>query len=45
MGTGTTGIAALMHDRKFYGCELDANYFEAACNRIKQEDAQERLFA
>ena len=44
MGTGTTGIAALMHDRKFYGCELDEDYFEAACKRIKQEAAQERLF-
>ncbi len=44
MGTGTTGIAALMHDRKFYGCELDTDYFEAACKRIKQHAAQERLF-
>jgi len=34
-----------MHDRKFYGCELDTDYFEAACKRIKDEIAQERLFA
>jgi site-specific DNA-methyltransferase (adenine-specific)/modification methylase len=45
MGTGTTGIAALMHDRNFHGCELDVDYFEAACKRIKSEAAQERLFA
>lgn len=44
MGTGTTGIAALMHDRKFHGCELDKDYFEAACKRIKSEASQERLF-
>ena len=44
MGTGTTGIASLKHNRNFIGCELDADYFEAACKRIIAEAQQERLF-
>lgn len=37
MGSGSTGVAALRTGRKFLGCEIDAEYFEAACNRIAEE--------
>jgi len=30
--------------RYLVACELDADYFEAACKRIKAEASQERLF-
>ena len=36
MGSGTTGVAAVRLQRKFIGCELDANYFEIAKTRINQ---------
>jgi len=45
MGTGTTGVASLNHNREFYGCELDKDYYEASIKRITQATAQERLFA
>jgi len=34
MGSGSTGKAALLEDRKFIGCEMDEGYFEIAKNRI-----------
>lgn len=34
MGSGTTGIAAIMSDRRFYGIEKDPNHFQTACKRI-----------
>lgn len=35
MGSGTTGVAALKHNRKFIGIEIDSNYYNIACSRIK----------
>ncbi len=38
MGSGTTGVAAMMQGRSFIGIEQDADHFNIACKRI--EDAQ-----
>jgi site-specific DNA-methyltransferase (adenine-specific) len=35
MGSGTTGVAAIQTGRKFVGVEIDPQYFELACSRIK----------
>lgn len=45
MGSGTTGVAALRHGRKFIGIELEPKYFDIACKRIEQAHAQGQLFA
>ena len=37
MGSGTTGVACLRTGRKFVGVEIDEEYFEIACGRIKSE--------
>jgi hypothetical protein len=34
-GTGTTGIAALMHGRNYIGCELGADYAQASLARLR----------
>lgn len=34
MGSGTTGVACLLENRKFIGIEKDAEYFNMASNRI-----------
>lgn len=34
MGSGSTGEAAIIHDRKFIGVEINNNYFETAKNRL-----------
>jgi site-specific DNA-methyltransferase (adenine-specific) len=44
MGSGTTGVAALMAGRRFIGIELDPAHFETACRRIAQTHAQGALF-
>jgi site-specific DNA-methyltransferase (adenine-specific) len=36
MGSGTTGVAALMEGRRFIGIELDPSYFDIAQYRIEQ---------
>lgn len=45
MGSGSTGVAAVLENRRFIGIEKDANYFEVACMRIKEavnaEDGRE----
>ena len=35
MGSGTTGVASIELDRKFYGIELDSNYYEISKSRLK----------
>jgi len=35
MGVGSSMIAALMHDRNAYGCDLDSGYVKIARERIK----------
>jgi len=37
MGSGTTGMACLRTDRRFVGIEIEATFFEGACDRIRQE--------
>jgi site-specific DNA-methyltransferase (adenine-specific) len=44
MGSGSTAIASIRANRKFIGIEIDENYFEIACNRIKQELQSPMLF-
>ena len=44
MGSGTTGVAALALGRKFIGIEKDPEYFEIACERIRQEYNQFKMF-
>jgi len=43
-GSGTTGMVAGTHGRKFYGCELNAKYHAMAEERISAAYAQRRLF-
>lgn len=44
MGSGTTGVAALQMGRKFIGIEREPKYFEIACKRIEQAQAQPDMF-
>ena len=44
MGSGTTGIACHLLNRKFIGIELQEKYFEIACKRIENAQQQENLF-
>lgn len=43
MGSGTTGVACVQTGRKFIGIEIDQNYFNVACKRIKDAQQQMRL--
>lgn len=40
MGSGSTGVAALLSGRKFVGIECDRRVFDAACERIAVASAQ-----
>jgi site-specific DNA-methyltransferase (adenine-specific) len=44
MGSGTTGVAAIGAGRSFIGCEMDPRWFDIACRRIEQAQAQAQLF-
>ena len=44
MGSGTTAIAAIREKRNFIGFELNKEYYDKACKRIKLEMAQLTLF-
>ena len=44
MGSGTTAIAAIREKRNFIGFELNKEYYDMACRRIKLEQAQLTLF-
>lgn len=44
MGSGTTGVACAKLGRKFIGIELDPDYFEIACERIRKAYDQPDLF-
>ena len=43
MGSGTTGVAAMNMERRFIGIERERKYFDIACDRIEQAQAQGRL--
>ena len=45
MGSGSSAIAANNLGFEYVGCELDSDYYEAACKRIAHHASQERLFA
>lgn len=40
MGSGSTGVAALMCGRRFIGIEIDPGHFETACRRIEKAWAE-----
>lgn len=44
MGSGTTAIAAIREKRNFIGFELNKEYYDKACKRIKLEQARLTLF-
>ena len=44
MGSGTTAVAAIREKRNFIGFELNKEYYDKACKRIKLEQAQPTLF-
>ena len=45
MGSGSTGVACVNTGRNFIGIELDPGYFETACRRIEEAQAQIRMEA
>lgn len=44
MGSGSTGVACVNHGIQFIGIEREPKYFDIACKRIEQAQAQQRLF-
>ena len=44
IGSGTTAVAAIREKRHFIGFELNKEYFDKACKRIKLEQQQLTLF-
>jgi site-specific DNA-methyltransferase (adenine-specific) len=44
MGSGTTGAACMQVGLPFIGIERDTKYFDIACRRIEQAQAQAQLF-
>jgi site-specific DNA-methyltransferase (adenine-specific) len=44
LGSGSIAIACHNLGFDLVGCELDKEYYEAACKRLKQHQAQQRLF-
>lgn len=43
MGSGTTGVAAIQRGKSFIGIEREPKYFDIACRRIEQAQAQGQL--
>jgi site-specific DNA-methyltransferase (adenine-specific) len=44
LGSGSSAIAAHYYGCDFVGCELDRDYYDAACKRFDKETRQETLF-
>jgi site-specific DNA-methyltransferase (adenine-specific) len=44
LGSGSSAIAAHKMGFDFVGCELDKDYYEAACKRFKEKTSQTQLF-
>lgn len=44
LGSGSSAIAAHQMELSFVGCELDGEYYKEACNRFKQQTAQQKMF-
>ena len=45
LGSGSSAIACNNLGFEMVGCELDLDYYRAACSRVEQATKQERLFA
>lgn len=45
MGSGTTGVACVLEERKFIGIELERQYYDIAERRIYEATLQQPLFA
>lgn len=45
MGTGSTGVGAVLAGRRFIGIEIERKYFDIACERIDQAQRHGRMFA
>jgi adenine-specific DNA-methyltransferase len=43
-GTSSAGVAALVHKRRYWGCEIDETYAEIGLQRLKRTLAQEERF-
>lgn len=43
MGSGTTGVAAVLEGRRFVGVEIERKHFDSACARIENAYAQGQL--
>lgn len=43
-GLGTTGIACINQQRRFFGCEIDSEYCDIARKRIEGDTAQYSIF-
>jgi site-specific DNA-methyltransferase (adenine-specific) len=43
LGSGSSAIAAHYFGVDFVGCEIDKDYYEAACKRVKEQTRQLRL--
>jgi adenine-specific DNA-methyltransferase len=44
IGSGSTGVAAVLNGRSFIGCEMEAKHFKNASDRIRKSQAAPRLF-
>jgi site-specific DNA-methyltransferase (adenine-specific) len=44
LGSGSSAIAAHQMDFDFIGCEIDKDYYDAACKRFKEQTLQLPLF-
>jgi site-specific DNA-methyltransferase (adenine-specific) len=44
LGSGSSRIAADMEAFDFYGCELDAEYYNDSCKRFNEYKLQQKLF-
>ena len=40
VGSGTTAVAAIKEKRRFIGMELNKEFYDIACERIKQEQSE-----
>ena len=43
-GTGSAGVAALLHERSFWGCEIDPDYAHSAAARLNRTISGEERF-
>jgi DNA modification methylase len=44
MGSGTTGVSCIKEGRKFTGIEIDPDYFDIACERVRKAYEQPDMF-